>query len=81
MQVQCIPQYACWLTLIELWWQQLRALALKGKRFEALDELAAALQAALDYGTSSVSFALEETATSAGGQAGWLHVVQENQKT
>jgi len=39
MQLQFIPKYACWLNLIEPWWKQLRSLALKGHRFENLDEL------------------------------------------
>jgi transposase len=49
IQVQFIPKYACWLNLIEPWWKQLRSLALKGRRFETLDELTDALNAALDY--------------------------------
>lgn len=49
VQLQFIPKYACWLNLIEPWWKQLRSLALKGRRFETLDELTAALNAALDY--------------------------------
>lgn len=49
IQVQFIPKYACWLNLIEPWWKQLRSLALKGRRFENLDELSQALTAALDY--------------------------------
>jgi transposase len=49
VQVQFIPKYACWLNLIEPWWKQLRSLALKGRRFEILDELTEALHAALDY--------------------------------
>ncbi len=49
IQIQFLPKYACWLNLIEPWWKQLRALALKGRRFENIDELAAALVAALDY--------------------------------
>ncbi len=44
-----IPKYACWLNLIEPWWKQLRSLALKGRRFETIDELSAALNAGLDY--------------------------------
>ena len=44
-----IPKYACWLNLIEPWWKQLRALALKGRRFENINELSQALNAALDY--------------------------------
>ncbi len=39
MQLQFIPKYACWLKLIEPWWKQLRSLALKGRRFETLDQL------------------------------------------
>jgi transposase len=49
VQIQFIPRYACWLNLIEPWWRQLRSLALKGRRFEALDELTETLNAALDY--------------------------------
>ena len=49
IQVQFIPKYACWLNLIEPWWKQIRSLALKGRRFETLDELKAALSAALVY--------------------------------
>jgi len=49
IRIQFIPKYACWLNLIEPWWKQLRSLALKGKRFETLDELTAYLIAALDY--------------------------------
>ena len=49
IQVQFIPKYACWLNLIEPWWKQLRSLALKGRRFETLEELEAALWAALAY--------------------------------
>jgi transposase len=48
VQIQFIPKYACWLNLIEPWWKQLKALALKGRRFETLDELAQALYGALD---------------------------------
>jgi transposase len=44
-----IPKYACWLNLIEPWWKQLRSLALKGRRFENIDELSRALNAGLDY--------------------------------
>ena len=39
IQLQFIPKYACWLNLIEPWWKQLCSLALKGRRFENLDEL------------------------------------------
>ena len=49
VQIQFIPKYACWLNLIEPWWKQLRSLALKGRRFETLDELTEALNAALSY--------------------------------
>jgi transposase len=49
IQLQFIPKYACWLNLIEPWWKQLRSLALKGRRFETLDELTQALIAAVDY--------------------------------
>lgn len=49
VQVQFLPKYAAWLNLIEPWWKQLKALALKGKRFETTDPLMAALVAALDY--------------------------------
>jgi transposase len=49
IRIQFIPKYACWLNLIEPWWKQLRSLALKGKRFETLDELTEDLNAALDY--------------------------------
>ncbi|MEJ7812822.1 MAG: IS630 family transposase [Gemmatimonadaceae bacterium] len=49
IQVQFIPKYASWLNLIEPWWKIVRALALKGRRFETVAELEAALRAALDY--------------------------------
>ena len=49
MQVQFLPKYACWLNLIEPWWKQMRSLALKGRRFETVDELSAALTAASAY--------------------------------
>lgn len=49
IQIQFIPKYACWLNLIEPWWKQLKSLALKGKRFENVDELIAALNHALEY--------------------------------
>jgi transposase len=48
-RIQFIPKYACRLNLIELWRKQLRSLALKGRRFANVDELADALNAALDY--------------------------------
>jgi hypothetical protein len=37
------PTYACWLNLIEPWWKQLRSLALKGRRFERINEVIAAM--------------------------------------
>ena len=49
IQVMFLPKYACWLNLIEPWWKQLRSLALKGQRFENLDELALALNHGVDY--------------------------------
>jgi transposase len=49
MQLQFIPKYACWLNLIEPWWKQLRSLALKGRRFETMDELTLVLNEAVDY--------------------------------
>lgn len=49
IRVQFIPKYACWLNLIEPWWKQLRSLALKGRRFETIDELTASLCGALTY--------------------------------
>ena len=49
IQVLFLPEYACWLNLIELWWKQLRSLALKRNRFETLDEIVQALHAAVDY--------------------------------
>jgi transposase len=44
-----IPKYASWLNLIEPWWKQLRSLALKGRRFETVDELTLALNHVLAY--------------------------------
>lgn len=49
IQVQFLPKYACWLNLIEPWWKQMRSLALKGHRFESVDELITALMASLTY--------------------------------
>ncbi len=49
IQVLFLPKYACWLNLIEPWWKQMHSLALKGRRFETVDELTAALLAALTY--------------------------------
>ena len=44
-----IPKYACWLNLIEPWWKQLRSLALKGRRFERIDEVIEAIMQATVY--------------------------------
>ena len=49
IQIQFIPKYACWLNLIEPWFKQLRSLAIKGRRFETLDDLTQALNAALHH--------------------------------
>ena len=49
MQLQFIPKYACWLNLIEPWWKQLRSLALKGRRFETLDDMTNALNESVEY--------------------------------
>jgi transposase len=49
IQIQFIPKYSAWLNLIEPWWKQLRSLALKGRCFATLDELAASLRAGVDY--------------------------------
>jgi transposase len=49
VQIQFIPKYACWLNLIEPWWKQLKALALKGRRFDTLADLTQALYAGLEY--------------------------------
>ena len=35
--------------MIEPWWKQLRSLALNGRRFETVEQLIAALEAALAY--------------------------------
>jgi len=43
------PTYAAYLNLIEPWWKVLRALALKGRRFETWEELAAAVWQATRY--------------------------------
>lgn len=37
------------MNLIEPWWKQLNNLALKGRRFETVEELEAALLSALEY--------------------------------
>lgn len=49
IRLQFIPKYACWLNLIEPWWKQLKALALKGRRFESTDEVIDAFHGALGY--------------------------------
>ena len=43
------PKYAAYLNLIEPWWKVLRALALKGRRFETWDEVAQAVARATAY--------------------------------
>jgi transposase len=47
-----LPKYACWLNLIEPWWKQLRSLALKGRRFEDVEEVIEALIQATLYGNA-----------------------------
>lgn len=49
VQILFLPKYACWLNLIEPWWKQLKSLALKGRRFETLEEITQALEEAVDY--------------------------------
>jgi transposase len=49
IQIQFLPKYACWLNLIEPWWKQLKSLALKGRRFEDLQQLTQALNMGLAY--------------------------------
>lgn len=49
LQLQFIPKYACWLNLIEPWWKQLRSLALKGRRFETVEELKDSLFRGCEY--------------------------------
>jgi len=49
LAVLFLPKYACWLNLIEPWWKQLKSLALKGNRFESLDEIIQALYEAVEY--------------------------------
>lgn len=43
------PKYAAYLNLIEPWWKILRSLALKGRRFETWEAIAAAIEAATAY--------------------------------
>jgi DDE superfamily endonuclease len=45
-----LPKYACWLNLIEPWWQPRRSLALKGRRFEAVDAIIEAVVQGTAYG-------------------------------
>jgi transposase len=49
VQLLLLPKYACWLNLIEPWWKQLRSLALKGRRFECMDEVIEAIVQATIY--------------------------------
>ena len=49
IRIQFLPKYASWLNLIEPWWKQLKALALKGRRFETQQQLGDALENALEY--------------------------------
>ena len=43
------PTYAPWLNLIEPWWKTLRSLALKGRCFAGVDQLAQAIERATHY--------------------------------
>lgn len=43
------PVYAPWLNLIEPWWKTLRSLALKGRVFDALQNVIDAIHVATDY--------------------------------
>jgi transposase len=49
VHLSLLPKYACWLNLIEPWWKQLRSLALKGRRFERIDEVIEAIMQATVY--------------------------------
>jgi transposase len=49
VELLLLPKYACWLNLIEPWWKQLRSLALKGRRFEDVDEIIEAVVQATAY--------------------------------
>jgi transposase len=49
VELRFIPTYACWLNLIEPWWKQLRSLALKGRRFEGVNEVIEAIIQATTY--------------------------------
>jgi hypothetical protein len=48
---ECVfpPTYAAYLHLLEPWWQILRSLALKGRRFETWEEICTAVEAATAY--------------------------------
>jgi transposase len=50
VHLRLLPKYACWLNLIEPWWKQRRSLALKGRRFENVEEIIAAVVRATEYG-------------------------------
>ena len=43
------PTYAPWLNLIEPWWKTLRSLALKGRCFDNLEQIVAAIDQATSY--------------------------------
>jgi transposase len=43
------PRYAPWLNLIEPWWKTLKNLALKGRNFEALEQVPQAIERATAY--------------------------------
>jgi transposase len=43
------PTYAPWLNLIEPWWKTLRSLALKGRRFETVEQIIQAIANATSY--------------------------------
>jgi transposase len=49
MHLLLLPKYACWLNLIEPCWKQLRSLALKGRRFEGINEVIEAIVQATMY--------------------------------
>ena len=49
IQVLPIPKYAAWLNLIKPWWKTLRSLALKGRRFETVENVTDAVERATDY--------------------------------
>lgn len=43
------PTYSPWLNLIEPWWKTLRSLALHGRRFQTVEEMATAIRLATAY--------------------------------